>query len=58
MEEQISTDFPSQTERNYEVSGDVRPARPVVASDAPRPRKMRARIIQIAVSSLVVLLVV
>jgi multidrug efflux system membrane fusion protein len=59
MEEQISTDFPSQSERNYEVSADARPAKPVAAGDAPRPRKMRARIIQIvSIVLLVVLLVV
>src|ERR1041385_5288823 len=59
MEEQISTDFPRQTERNYEVTADARPAQPVAASDAPRPRKTRARIIQIvSILLLVVLLVV
>jgi multidrug efflux system membrane fusion protein len=59
MEEQISTDFPSQTDRNYEASADARPAKPVAASDAPRPRKTRARIIQIvSIVLLVVLLVV
>jgi membrane fusion protein, multidrug efflux system len=59
MEEQISTDFPRQTERNYEVTADARPAKPVAASDAPRPRKTRARIIQIvSILLLVVLLVV
>src|ERR1043166_2754145 len=59
MEEQISTDFPRQTERNYEVTADARPAQPVAAGDAPRPRKIRARIIQIvSILLLVVLLVV
>jgi membrane fusion protein, multidrug efflux system len=59
MEEQISTDFPRQTERNYEVTADAGPAKPVAASDAPRPHKTRARIIQIAsILLLVVLLVV
>ena len=59
MEEQISTDFPRQTERNYEVTADARPAKPLPASAAPRPRKTRARIIQIvSILLLVVLLVV
>lgn len=59
MEEQISTDFPRQPERNYEVTADARPVRPVAVGDAPRPRKTRARIIQIlAIVLLVVLLVV
>jgi multidrug efflux system membrane fusion protein len=59
MEEQISTEFPRQTERNYEVAADARPARPVAAGDTPRPRKTRARIIQIvSILLLVVLLVV
>jgi multidrug efflux system membrane fusion protein len=59
MEEHVSTDFPRQTERNHEVTADARPARPVAVSDAPRPRKMRARIIQIvSILLLVVLLVV
>src|SRR5205809_174902 len=47
MEEHVSTEFPRQTERNYEVPAEARPARPVAVSDAPRPRKTRARIIQI-----------
>jgi multidrug efflux system membrane fusion protein len=59
MEEHVSTEFPRQTERNYEVPADARPARPVAVSEAPRPRKMRARIIQIvSILLLVVLLVV
>ena len=59
MEEQISTEFPRQTERNYEVAAEARPARPVAAGDAPRPHKTRARIIQIvSILLLVVLLVV
>lgn len=58
MEEQISTDFPTQTERNFEGTADARPAKSVVAADAPR-RKTRARIIQIvSILLLVVLLVV
>jgi membrane fusion protein, multidrug efflux system len=47
MEEQISTDFSKQSERNYEATADARPARPVAVSDAPRKSKTRARIIQI-----------
>ena len=59
MEEHVSTDFPRQPERNYEVTADARPARPVAVSDAPRPRKTRARIIQIvSILLLVVLLLV
>jgi multidrug efflux system membrane fusion protein len=59
MEEHISTEFPRQTERNYEVTTDARPAKPVAVSDAPRPHKMRARIIQIVgIILLIVLLVV
>lgn len=56
MEEQISTDFPKPAERNYEVTAD---ARSVAVSDASRPSKTRARIIQIvSILLLVVLLVV
>ena len=59
MEEQISTEFPRQTERNYEVTADPRPAKAVAVSDAPRPHKTRARIIQIVgIVLLVALLVV
>lgn len=59
MEEQISTEFPRQTERDYEVPAAARPAKAVAVSDAPRPRKTRARIIQIAgIVLLVALLVV
>jgi multidrug efflux system membrane fusion protein len=62
MEEHVSTDFPRQTERNYEVTAEARPVKPVGATDAPRPRqprKTRARIIQIvSILLLVVLLVV
>jgi hypothetical protein len=56
MEEHVSTDFPRQTERNYEVTAEAKPARPVPVSDAPRPRKTRARIIQVV--SIVLLVVV
>ena len=59
MEEQISTEFPRQTEHNYEVTADARPVKTVAVSDAPRPHKMRARIIQIvSILLLVVVLVV
>jgi multidrug efflux system membrane fusion protein len=59
MEEQISTDFPRPTERKYEVTADAPPARPVAVGDAPRPRKTRARIIQVvSIVLLIVLLVV
>jgi len=63
MEEHVSTEFPSQTERNYEVTADARPARPVGATDAARPRprqgsKTRARIIQVASILLLVILLV
>ena len=59
MEEHVSTEFPRQTERNYEVTADARPVKPVGATDAPRPRKTRARIIQVvSILLLVVLLVV
>ena len=58
MEEQISTEFPRPVDRSYEVITDARPVKPV-AADAPRPRKTRARIIQIvAILLLVALLVV
>ncbi|HYX28083.1 MAG TPA: efflux RND transporter periplasmic adaptor subunit [Pyrinomonadaceae bacterium] len=58
MEEQISTEFPRPVDRSYEVTADARPVKPV-AADAPRPRKTRARIIQIvSILLLVVLLVV
>jgi len=56
MEEHVSTDFPRQTERNYEVTAEAKPARPVPVSDAPRSRKTRARIIQVV--SIVLLIVV
>jgi multidrug efflux system membrane fusion protein len=59
MEEHVSTEFPRQTERNYEVTADARPAKAVAVSDAPRPHKTRARIIQIVgIVLLVALLVV
>jgi multidrug efflux system membrane fusion protein len=61
MEEHVSTKFPSQTERNYEVTADARPVKPVGPTDAARPRarKTRARIIQVvSILLLVVLLVV
>jgi len=61
MEEHVSTEFPSQTERNYEVTADARPVKPVGPTDAARPRarKTRARIIQVvSILLLVVLLVV
>ncbi len=67
MEEHVSTEFPRQTERNYEVTADAHPVKPAGASDAPRPRqesprqksKTRARIIQVvSILLLVVLLVV
>ncbi|HEX3142866.1 MAG TPA: hypothetical protein VHQ64_02780, partial [Pyrinomonadaceae bacterium] len=64
MEEHVSTEFPSQTERNYEVTADARPVRPVGPTDAARPQprqgsKTRARIIQVvSILLLVVLLVV
>src|SRR6185295_12236635 len=46
-------------ERKYEVTADARPARPSAVSDAPRPHKMRARIIQVvSILLLIVLLVV
>ena len=59
MEEHVSTEFPKQTERDYEVTADARPAGPVAISDAPRSHKMRARIIQIVgIVLLIVVLVV
>jgi multidrug efflux system membrane fusion protein len=59
MEEQISTEFPTKSEHNYEVTADARSVNAVAVSDAPRPHKMRARIIQIvSILLLVVLLVV
>jgi multidrug efflux system membrane fusion protein len=58
MEEHVSTDFPSQTEPNYDVTA-ARPARPPAVSDAPRKSKTRARIIQIvSIVLLIVILVV
>jgi multidrug efflux system membrane fusion protein len=64
MEEHVSTEFPSQTERNYEVTADARPVKPVAPTDAARPQprqgsKTRARIIQVvSILLLVVLLIV
>src|SRR5690349_4878238 len=59
MEEQISTEFPRTADHDYEPAAETRPARPVVADTTPRPRKTRARIIQIvSILLLVVVLVV
>jgi multidrug efflux system membrane fusion protein len=59
MEEQISAEFPGTTDRSYEATAETRPARPAPVIDTPRPRKTRARIIQIvSILLLVVLLVV
>ncbi|HYW74217.1 MAG TPA: efflux RND transporter periplasmic adaptor subunit [Pyrinomonadaceae bacterium] len=59
MEEQISTEFPRSSDHSYEATADARPVRPADVAAAPRPRKTRARIIQIvSILLLVVVLIV